>query len=143
MENYVSEKSNENSYTNGLQDFLGEEYSQVRSSNSADTLCIGESKLIAIVGDEDTCVGFILAGIGQINEDLSQNFVIVDQQTEDLQLELKVLDLLERPDIGLVLITKEAAEKIIRLINKYKCIGPAVLVTMAHLKLSYPQQLKK
>ncbi|XP_066260168.1 V-type proton ATPase subunit F-like [Euwallacea similis] len=146
MENYMSKRSDENSHTNVLQDLFGDESSQVLFSDSTDSIFIGESKLIAIVGDEDTCVCFILAGIGQTNEDSSQNFVIVDQQTEDLQLELKVLDLLERPDIGLVLITKEAAEKITRLINKYKCIDPVVLIIPGHngpFEIELPPAIKK
>lgn len=69
-----------------------------------------------------------LAGIGQVNDDLSENFVVVNQSTDDFVLELKFLDILERPDIGLVLITREAADKILTLINMHKGVNPTVMV---------------
>lgn len=36
-------------------------------------------KLIAIIGDEDTCVGFLLGGIGEINKQRQPNFKVVDK----------------------------------------------------------------
>lgn len=68
------------------------------------------------------------AGIGQVNDDLSENFVVVNQATDNFVLELKFLDILERPDIGLVLITREAADKILTLINIHKGVNPTVMV---------------
>ncbi|KRF97384.1 uncharacterized protein Dwil_GK21017 [Drosophila willistoni] len=33
--------------------------------------------LIAIIGDEDTCVGFLLGCIGEVNKSLESNFMVV------------------------------------------------------------------
>lgn len=38
-----------------------------------------KGKLIAVIGDEDTCVGFLLGGIGEINKNRHPNFLVVDK----------------------------------------------------------------
>ena len=39
------------------------------------------SSLIAVIGDEDTVTGFLLAGIGERNLKGQENFLIVDSNT--------------------------------------------------------------
>ena len=39
------------------------------------------SNLIAVIGDEDTVTGFLLAGIGERNTKGETNFLIVDSKT--------------------------------------------------------------
>ncbi|PVD36130.1 hypothetical protein C0Q70_03103 [Pomacea canaliculata] len=39
-------------------------------------------RLIAVIGDEDTCTGFILGGIGEINKNRQPNFLVVDKIAE-------------------------------------------------------------
>jgi vacuolar-type H+-ATPase subunit F/Vma7 len=39
-----------------------------------------EGKLISVIGDEDTVVGFVLAGVGQKSAE-SQNFLVVKADT--------------------------------------------------------------
>ncbi|KAL1514179.1 hypothetical protein ABEB36_003477 [Hypothenemus hampei] len=51
---------------------------------------------------------------------------------DDFKLELMFLDMLARPDIGLVLITKEAAKKISNLSNRFKGINPTILIIPGH-----------
>ncbi|XP_050308676.1 uncharacterized protein LOC126745038 [Anthonomus grandis grandis] len=96
------------------------------------TQYVGEPQLIGIIGDEDTCAGFILAGIGEAVEDKPPNFFIVNPKTDAFKLELVFLDMIERPDIGLVLVTREAAEKLAPVINQHKGIEPTVMVIPGH-----------
>ncbi|CAG0914610.1 unnamed protein product [Notodromas monacha] len=41
-----------------------------------------KGKLIAVIGDEDTCVGFLLGGIGELNRNRQPNFLVVDKKKE-------------------------------------------------------------
>jgi len=34
-------------------------------------------RLVAVIGDEDTCTGFLLGGIGEINAKRQKNFLVV------------------------------------------------------------------
>ncbi|XP_030761233.1 V-type proton ATPase subunit F-like [Sitophilus oryzae] len=89
-------------------------------------------RLIAIIGDEDTCVGFVLAGIGEVDEFENPNYFIVDQKTNEYTLEKIFNNFTHREDIGLILITKEAADKISTVVKHYKSVDPAVLVIPGH-----------
>ncbi len=35
-----------------------------------------KGKLIAVIGDEDTCVGFLLGGVGELNRARRPNFMV-------------------------------------------------------------------
>ncbi|CAG9837109.1 unnamed protein product [Diabrotica balteata] len=69
-------------------------------------------ELIGIIAEEDTCVGFLLGGIGQLNKYDEPNYYIYTDQIEFIELENIFLNFLERRDISILLIQKEAAEKI-------------------------------
>lgn len=68
--------------------------------------------LLSIIADEDTCVGYILGGIGEINEAETPNYFVVHSYTTDKEIENAYLKFISRKDMGLVLITKEVAERI-------------------------------
>ena len=36
-------------------------------------------KLIAVVGDEDTCIGFLMSGSGELNKSRQPNYFIYDK----------------------------------------------------------------
>jgi len=42
-------------------------------------LAAAKGKLLGVIGDEDTCVGFLLGGIGEINKNRQPNFLVVDK----------------------------------------------------------------
>jgi len=46
---------------------------------------------MAVIGDEDTCTGFLLGGIGEINKKRQPNFMVVekDTPTADIEEQLK------------------------------------------------------
>ena len=55
------------------------------------TLITISGKLIAVMGDEDTCTGFLLGGIGEINKQRKANYMVVDKDTptSDIEDQLK------------------------------------------------------
>lgn len=61
---------------------------------------------------------------------------MVDKNTDDFKLELKFLDMLERNDIAIILITKEAAVKLSHVLKHYKGIDPTVMVSKLLLSLN-------
>lgn len=68
-------------------------------------------KLIAVIGDEDTVVGFVLAGVGHRNTE-GQNFLIVKADTELVVVEEAFKSFSHREDVGIILI------------NQHVCIFP-------------------
>ncbi|XP_073435319.1 V-type proton ATPase subunit F isoform X1 [Dendrobates tinctorius] len=44
-------------------------------------------KLIAVIGDEDTCTGFLLGGIGELNKNRKPNFLVVEKETSVTEIE--------------------------------------------------------
>ena len=82
--------------------------------------------LLAIIGDEETVTGFLLAGIGEWNEN-STNFLIVNSTTEKAQIEDFFKSLIVRKDIGIILISQHVAEIIRETLDAYDEIIPTVL----------------
>ena len=82
--------------------------------------------LIGIIGDEETVTGFLLAGIGERNEN-STNFLKVNPQTQDQQIEEFFHGLITRKDIGIVLISQDVADRIRDTLDAYNEIIPTVL----------------
>lgn len=82
--------------------------------------------LLSIIGDEETVTGFLLAGIGERNEN-STNFLIVNSSTEKAQIEDFFKSLISRKDIGIILISQHVAEIIRETLDAYDEIIPTVL----------------
>lgn len=87
------------------------------------------SKLIGLIGDEDTCVGFLLGGIGDLNKTKipNLNFVIVNKNSTIQELEESFKVLVKRGDIDIILINQNIAEMIRHVIDAHKQPIPAVL----------------
>lgn len=75
--------------------------------------------LVAIIGDEATVTGFLLTGIGERNRKGEANFMIVTKDTSLSQIEVFFKKLLEREDIGIVMISQNIAEQIRNLIAEH------------------------
>ncbi|ODN02211.1 V-type proton ATPase subunit F [Orchesella cincta] len=67
-----------------------------------------KGKLIAVIGDEDTCVGFLLGGIGEINKNRQPNFFVVDKNTSISEIEETFKKFIRRDDIDIILINQNA-----------------------------------
>merc|ERR1711972_993186 len=74
-------------------------------------------KLIAVIGDEDTCVGFLLGGIGEMNKKREPNFLFVDKDTSVQEIEECYKRFSKRDDIDIILINQNIAEQIRHVID--------------------------
>jgi len=86
-----------------------------------------KGKLIAVIGDEDTCVGFLLGGIGEINKNRQPNFFVVDKNTSISEIEETFKKFIRRDDIDIILINQNVAEMIRYVIDTHTTPVPAVL----------------
>jgi len=86
-----------------------------------------DRSLLAVIGDEDTVTGLLLAGIGHIGEDHKRNFLVVDSKTRPEDLEKAFTDYTERPDIAILLINQHVADRIRPMVDKYEQAFPALL----------------
>jgi len=86
-----------------------------------------KGKLISVIGDQDTCVGFLLGGIGELNKNRHPNFYVVDKSTSISDIEDCFKTFLARSDIDIILINQNIAEMIRHLIESHTSPIPAVL----------------
>uniref|UniRef100_M4BN96 V-type proton ATPase subunit F n=1 Tax=Hyaloperonospora arabidopsidis (strain Emoy2) TaxID=559515 RepID=M4BN96_HYAAE len=84
------------------------------------------TKLVGVIGDEDTVTGFILAGIGHRTTE-GTNFLVVKSTTPVSAIESSFRSLTSRDDIGILLINQHVAEEIRHLLNTYDKTIPTVL----------------
>ncbi|KAF4623507.1 hypothetical protein D9613_001667 [Agrocybe pediades] len=90
------------------------------------TTSFKDRSLIAVIGDEDSITGLLLAGIGQVNEQ-QKNFLVVDSKTSIATIEGAFQEFTERKDIAILLINQHIAEKIRPTVDKYQQAFPALL----------------
>eukprot|EP00126_Sphaerothecum_destruens_P001609 Sdes_comp15021_c0_seq1m3789 len=86
-----------------------------------------EGTLIAVIGDEDSVTGFLLAGVGEVDSKRRSNFLIVDKDTQVATIEETFRCFTARSDISLILINQHVAEEIRYLIDNYRQCIPAIL----------------
>jgi V-type H+-transporting ATPase subunit F len=84
-------------------------------------------KLIAVIGDEDTCTGFMLGGIGEINDKRQPNFLIVKKDTSRSEIEETFNQFMKRNDIAIILINQYIADEIRHLLDENTATIPSVL----------------
>uniref|UniRef100_A0A8D9BUC7 V-type proton ATPase subunit F n=1 Tax=Cacopsylla melanoneura TaxID=428564 RepID=A0A8D9BUC7_9HEMI len=94
--------------------------------------------LIGLIGDEASVVGFLLGGIGQKTVSLPPaldqiNVFIVDNETPTEDIEREFRQLIRRPDIGIVLITRLIADRIRNTLAARRDVYPIVLEIPAAL----------
>ncbi|KAK9446762.1 ATPase, V1 complex, subunit F [Limtongia smithiae] len=83
---------------------------------------------IAVIGDEDTVTGLLLAGIGHLTDDKQKNFMVVDNKSSVEDIEAAFDDFTAgRKDIAVLLINQHIAEKIRYKLDGYTNAFPAVL----------------
>jgi len=94
---------------------------------AAITASFKDRTLLAVIGDEDSITGLLLAGIGHINDKQQKNFLIVDNKTQVSTIEDAFQVFTERKDIAILLINQHIAEKIRPTVDKYQQAFPALL----------------
>ncbi|GJE87750.1 vacuolar ATP synthase [Phanerochaete sordida] len=90
------------------------------------TTAFKERNLLAVIGDEDTITGLLLAGIGHVERG-KKNFLVVDSKTQVSAIEAAFQEYTERKDIAILLINQHIAEKIRPTVDKYQQAFPALL----------------
>jgi len=86
----------------------------------------GAGKLVAVIGDEDTVTGFLLAGIGHRTAK-NTNFLIVKRDTPVKAVEDAFFSFTARDDIGIILINQHVANTIRHKLKDYNQTIPTVL----------------
>ncbi|KAI5868553.1 vacuolar ATP synthase [Durotheca rogersii] len=89
-----------------------------------------DRQFLAVIGDEDSVTGLLLAGIGHVTNppDSQKNFLVVDGKTETAAIEAAFDSFTtQRKDIGIVLINQHVADKIRYRIDTYTAAFPAIL----------------
>ncbi|XP_071724570.1 V-type proton ATPase subunit F-like [Rutidosis leptorrhynchoides] len=85
------------------------------------------SALISMIADEDTIVGMLLAGVGNVDIRRKTNYLIVDSKTTVKQIEDAFKEFTTRDDIAVVLISQYVANMIRLLVDSYNKPIPAIL----------------
>ncbi|KAK1430542.1 hypothetical protein QVD17_13356 [Tagetes erecta] len=85
------------------------------------------SALIAMIADEDTVTGFLLAGVGNVDLRRKTNYLIVDSKTTVKQIEDAFKEFTTRDDVAIVLISQYVANMIRFLVDSYNKPVPAIL----------------
>ena len=83
--------------------------------------------IVGIIGDEATVTGFLLAGIGERNRKGEANFLVVEKDTALVTIETQFKKMLEREDMGIILISQHVAEMIRNLIVEHEDVIPTIL----------------
>lgn len=84
--------------------------------------------LIAVIGDEDTATGFLLAGVGHNHGPAGSNYFVVDpKETPTQAIEDAFKRFTERDDVAIVLINQYIADKIRPAVSKFNSAVPAIL----------------
>ncbi|KAH6572111.1 hypothetical protein BASA50_001103 [Batrachochytrium salamandrivorans] len=86
-----------------------------------------ERTLIAVIGDEDSVTGLLLAGIGHIDSKQQPNYLVVDAKTPLAKIEQVFEELTQRKDIAIILINQHIAEDIRPQLEAHQQAFPTVL----------------
>jgi V-type H+-transporting ATPase subunit F len=85
------------------------------------------SLLVGVIGDEATVTGFLLTGIGERKKNGDANFLIVTKDTTLSQIETAFTKMLQREDMGIIMISQNIAEMIRNLIAEHTEVIPSVM----------------
>ncbi|KAH9869098.1 H(+)-transporting V1 sector ATPase subunit F [Plenodomus biglobosus] len=89
-----------------------------------------DRQFLAVIGDEDTVTGMLLAGVGHVTAppDAQKNFLVVDAKTDAAAIEAAFDRFTtERKDIAILLINQHIAEKIRHRVESYTAAFPSLL----------------
>lgn len=86
-----------------------------------------DGALVAVIADEDTITGFLLAGVGDVDLRKRSNFLVVDAKTTARQVEAAFRDFTAREDVAIVLVSQPIANMIRHAIAGHARAVPAVL----------------
>lgn len=82
-----------------------------------------EGSLVAVIADEDTITGFLLAGVGDVDIRKRTNFLVVDSKTTVRNIEQAFKDFTSRDDIAIVLVSQPIANMIRHVVANHNKVG--------------------
>eukprot|EP01108_Squamamoeba_japonica_P006060 TRINITY_DN4886_c0_g1_i1.p1 TRINITY_DN4886_c0_g1~~TRINITY_DN4886_c0_g1_i1.p1 ORF type:complete len:125 (-),score=32.93 TRINITY_DN4886_c0_g1_i1:16-390(-) len=82
---------------------------------------------VAVIGDQDTVTGFLLAGVGAVDARNQANYLIVDKNTKHSAIEAAFGKFTSSPNVGILLISQPVAESIRYLVSKHTKLIPTIL----------------
>lgn len=82
-----------------------------------------DGALVAVIADEDTITGFLLAGVGDVDLRKRSNFLVVDGKTTARQVEAAFKDFTGREDVAIVLVSQPIANMIRHVIANHNKVG--------------------
>ncbi|RIA91809.1 putative V-type ATPase F subunit [Glomus cerebriforme] len=85
-----------------------------------------DRNFIAVIGDEDSVTGLLLAGIGHVNGP-KKNFLVVDSKTPLSKIENTFIEFTKKNDIAIILINQHIANDIRPLLDDHDQAFPTVL----------------
>ncbi|CAG8492211.1 31923_t:CDS:2 [Gigaspora margarita] len=85
-----------------------------------------DRNFIAVIGDEDSVTGLLLAGVGHV-DGANKNFLVVDSKTPLSKIEETFIEFTKRKDIAIILINQHIAEYIRQLVDDYDQAFPTIL----------------
>lgn len=86
-----------------------------------------DGMLLAVIADEDTITGFLLAGVGNVDLRKKRNYLIVDGKTPPRTIEATFKEYAAREDLAVILISQQAANVIRHIVDAHNKPIPAVL----------------
>ncbi|KAF1995256.1 vacuolar ATP synthase [Amniculicola lignicola CBS 123094] len=89
-----------------------------------------DRQFLAVIGDEDTVTGLLLAGVGHVTQppDSQKNFLVVDAKVDNATIEAAFDKFTtERKDIAILLINQHIAERIRHRVETYTAAFPSLL----------------
>ena len=89
-----------------------------------------EGALVAIIADEDTITGFLLAGVGEVDLRRRANFLVVDAKTTVRAIEQAFKDFGARDDIAIILISQPIANMIRNAVANHDKVGVLLCVAL-------------
>ena len=82
-----------------------------------------EGSLVAVIADEDTITGFLLAGVGDVDIRKRSNFLVVDSKTTVRNIEQAFKDFTTRDDVAIVLISQPIANMIRHIVSQHSKVS--------------------
>jgi V-type H+-transporting ATPase subunit F len=82
-----------------------------------------DGALLAVIADEDTITGFLLAGVGDVDLRRRSNFLVVDGKTTARAVEAAFRDFVARDDVAIVLVSQPIANMIRHAIESHDKVG--------------------
>merc|ERR1711934_132516 len=87
-----------------------------------------DGMLVGVIGDADTCSGFLLVGVGDLDRGKGSNYIKVDGNTETVVIEEKFEEMCSRDDIAILVINQWIADKIDSKIRDYNQLIPTIVL---------------